>query len=95
MNTQSQTVALGAIESATNLVEIGQIGNFVPEATHYVLKFGQLRWIAIAFALDDACTQCHALEIILIQKAIVVDICLVEKNKIKQTGSKSVKETIH
>lgn len=35
------------------LIEIGQIWNFIPEASHYVLKFGQFSWIAIAFTFDN------------------------------------------
>lgn len=43
--------------SYTNFIEIGQVGQFSPQASHYVLKFAEFWWVTFALALDDGRSQ--------------------------------------
>lgn len=79
------------------LIEISQVGDFVPEAAHDVLIFRQFGWIAFAFAFDDAGTHSHAFEIVLVQEAIVVNVCCrkYQPRKIGQSNSITGTKQLH
>lgn len=59
----------------TNLVEVGQLGDLLPQAAHDVLVLGQLGRIAVSAALDHTRPHRHASEVLLVQLAIVIDVC--------------------
>lgn len=61
--------------TSTNLVEVGQLGDLLPQAAHDVLVLGQLARIAVAATLDHARPHRHAVEVLLVQLAIVIDVC--------------------
>lgn len=58
----------------TILIEIGKGRDLIPQSLHDGLVLVQASWVNGALALDDGGTQSHALEIVVVQEAIVVNI---------------------
>lgn len=56
------------------LIEIGKGRNLIPQRLHDGPVFVQACWVDGALALHDGGTQSHALEVVVIQEAIVVNI---------------------
>lgn len=56
------------------LIEIGKGGDLVPQSLHDGAVLIQASWVDGALALDDGGTQSHALEVIVVQEAVVVNI---------------------
>lgn len=66
------------------LVEISKLSNLVPEVAHDLLVAGVSVLLELAAALDECVPQSQALEVVLVEVAIVVDVC-----KDKKKGKKS------
>lgn len=58
----------------TYLIEIGKGGDLVPQSLHDGAVLIQASWVDGSLALDDGGTQSHALEVIVVQEAVVVKI---------------------
>lgn len=69
------------------LVEIGKGGDLIPERLHDELVFVQAGRVDLALALDDGGTESHALEIVVVQEAIVVNVCIGERERKKRKGT--------
>lgn len=65
----------------TYLIEIGKGGDLIPERLHDELVFVQTGRVDFALAFDDGGTEGHALEIVVVQEAIVVNVC--KEGKVK------------
>lgn len=66
------------------LVEISKLSNLVPEVAHDLLVGGVSVLLELAAALDECVPQGQALEVVLVEVAIVVDVCK-EKRKEKKS----------
>lgn len=58
----------------TILIEIGKGGDLIPQSLHDGPVLIQASWVDGALAFDDGGTKCHALEIVVVQEAIVVNV---------------------
>lgn len=57
------------------LIEIGKGGDLIPQGLHDGSVLCQASLVDVALALDNGGTQSHALEVVVVQEAIVVQIC--------------------
>lgn len=58
----------------TVMIQIGKGRDLIPQSLHDGAVFVQASWVDGALAFDDGGTQSHALEVVVIQEAIVVNV---------------------
>ena len=56
------------------LVEVCELCDLVPEVCHDLLVLGELGVVPLALALDDGVAHGQALEVVLVQEPVVVDV---------------------
>ena len=56
------------------LVEVCELCDLVPEVCHDLLVLGELGVVPLALALDDGVAHGQALEVVLVQEAVVIDV---------------------
>ena len=56
------------------LVKVCELCDLVPQVGHDLLVLGELGVVPLALALDDGVPDGEALEVVLVQEAVVVDV---------------------
>ena len=62
------------MRTRTDLVEICQLGNLIPQVGHDLLVLLEDVLAPLALGLDDSVADSQALEVVLVQEPVVVDV---------------------